>query len=223
MPKPTRLCTIPGCEQPHRARGWCQSHYNAWHYSGDVASIQPGASRCRQCGGDMPPKGATGPAPTYCSRVCRSRRSYVDHSTKIRTRRLARSHEERARVIKACACCGEPFTPKKSIRQMYCSPACGRRVQNAARRAKVRGVAIENLHWRLLIAEDGPECHICGDDVDSSDFEIVDGHHVIGLTYPTLDHIVPLAMGGTHERQNARLAHQYCNSVKGARPLSALA
>jgi 5-methylcytosine-specific restriction endonuclease McrA len=34
---------------------------------------------------------------------------------------------------------------------------------------------------------------------------------------PTIDHVVPLALGGTNELSNLALAHGPCNSGKGAR------
>ena len=30
-----RTCSIPGCEEPHSARGWCEYHYHQWHVHGD--------------------------------------------------------------------------------------------------------------------------------------------------------------------------------------------
>lgn len=27
-----RSCSIEGCDQPIKARGWCQRHYDAWRY-----------------------------------------------------------------------------------------------------------------------------------------------------------------------------------------------
>jgi hypothetical protein len=30
-----RTCSIDGCGKPHKARGWCSSHYNAWRAYGD--------------------------------------------------------------------------------------------------------------------------------------------------------------------------------------------
>jgi hypothetical protein len=26
----TRTCTVPGCQSRHKARGWCQHHYDKW-------------------------------------------------------------------------------------------------------------------------------------------------------------------------------------------------
>lgn len=30
-----RTCTIAGCDRPHRARGWCGTHYKRWTTTGD--------------------------------------------------------------------------------------------------------------------------------------------------------------------------------------------
>jgi 5-methylcytosine-specific restriction endonuclease McrA len=35
--------------------------------------------------------------------------------------------------------------------------------------------------------------------------------------YPSIDHIIPLALGGYHERRNVHTAHRICNSRKQAR------
>jgi 5-methylcytosine-specific restriction endonuclease McrA len=34
---------------------------------------------------------------------------------------------------------------------------------------------------------------------------------------PTIDHVVALAAGGTHDDENLRPAHRWCNAVKGDR------
>lgn len=52
-------------------------------------------------------------------------------------------------------------------------------------------------------------CHLC--------------HKPISITtteygrQATIDHVVPLALGGWHDIQNLRPAHQECNSAKGAK------
>jgi 5-methylcytosine-specific restriction endonuclease McrA len=35
--------------------------------------------------------------------------------------------------------------------------------------------------------------------------------------YPSLDHIVPQSLGGGHGIDNLRLAHRWCNAIRGAR------
>lgn len=54
-------------------------------------------------------------------------------------------------------------------------------------------------------------CQICGKPVDKTDRE----GWKIGNNYPTLDHIIPIAMGGSHTWDNVQLAHMICNSIKG--------
>lgn len=210
-----RTCDVPECGRDHLARGYCRSHYNAWHYSGDAltAKVDAAPSRCIECAGQLPERKKAGPAPMYCSRSCRGRASWRNVGADALAKRRAANGA--ARIEKRCPCCGDTFKPEITVRQIYCSRRCSKRMQNANRRAKTRGAFVENVHWRMLYDEDGPTCHLCGLDTDPDD--------VGGLSYPTLDHVVPLASGGLHERLNTRLAHLYCNSVKGARPLTEIA
>ena len=55
-------------------------------------------------------------------------------------------------------------------------------------------------------------CKICGLPVDASD----KSGFKIGNKYPTIDHIVPISLGGSHTWDNVRLAHMFCNSKKCA-------
>ena len=52
---------------------------------------------------------------------------------------------------------------------------------------------------RATILQDNPPCHLCGQ--PGAD---------------TADHIIPYALGGTHELDNLRPAHHRCNSRAGA-------
>lgn len=36
-----RLCSISGCENPHRSRGWCGAHYSRWRALGDPLAGGP--------------------------------------------------------------------------------------------------------------------------------------------------------------------------------------
>lgn len=70
-------------------------------------------------------------------------------------------------------------------------------------------------HWTVLYRRDGAKCWICGKRVIKSDFTKVDGKFKAGPRYPTVDHVVPLAKGGTNDESNLRLAHWSCNTKKG--------
>lgn len=63
---------------------------------------------------------------------------------------------------------------------------------------------------RAVYERDGWRCGICQDPVDAD---------LIGsrsMWRPSLDHIVPHIEGGTDDPDNLRLAHFWCNSIRGA-------
>lgn len=35
------ICTVPGCDKPYRARGWCATHYGRWREWGDPTADLP--------------------------------------------------------------------------------------------------------------------------------------------------------------------------------------
>lgn len=214
---PSRSCEVTGCESPHQARGMCVRHYNRWHYSGSP-EFPDASTTCIGCG-DLTPIPASGPRAKWCSRKCRSNASYARHAVRYRAEK--RAQNAASRPERQCPCCEVRFVPELTVSQIYCSLKCNKRMCNAARRARLRGLDAEKLHWRTPFVEDGPACHICGIDVEPADFEVIDGFHHLGLAYPTLDHIVALANGGLHIRSNVALAHLYCNSVKSDRSFAA--
>jgi 5-methylcytosine-specific restriction endonuclease McrA len=63
------------------------------------------------------------------------------------------------------------------------------------------------VNFRRIYYRDHGVCQICGLPVpyDKSPDK---------LWSATIDHIVPLSKGGTHEPDNCQLAHRLCNSVK---------
>lgn len=58
--------------------------------------------------------------------------------------------------------------------------------------------------WPDLLLRDGPYCGICGEPLDP----IHSNFHV--------DHITPVAHGGTNDLSNLQLAHPHCNMSKSA-------
>lgn len=108
-----------------------------------------------------------------------------------------------------CADCGEPFIHNMP-QTIACSDRCKARLANSRRRAVERSAFVENVSRRKIYERDGWRCQLCRKPVARD--EVVP--HPLA---PVLDHIIPLAKGGTHEPANTQCAHFLCNSLKGDR------
>lgn len=123
---------------------------------------------------------------------------------------------------RTCGLCGRKFTASVP-NEKFCDTckAEAERAQTARRKrmryALKRGAPeAEGISWRDLIERDRGICQICGMPVDVNDKR----WGVSGPLYPSQDHIVPLAKGGTDTMENSQLAHIICNSVKCATDMS---
>lgn len=95
--------------------------------------------------------------------------------------------------------------------RLYC-PACGPRVAKDRERARKKDAFVERVYRNYVYERDGWMCQLCG--------EPLARHEKVPHDFaPTLDHIIPLSRGGTHEYANVQAAHFICNSRKGARPV----
>lgn len=82
--------------------------------------------------------------------------------------------------------------------------------KNHRRRARLLNAFVAPVDPAAIWERDGGICQLCSAPIDPL------------LEWPdrmsrTLDHVVPLARGGTHEPANVQLAHAVCNSRKGDR------
>ncbi len=117
-----------------------------------------------------------------------------------------------ANLSKACRDCGVDIT---SLPWSRLCPKCRRVIDTEAhragqqrRRARLRGVEHESIIARQIYEHDDWTCGICGLPVDQA------------LTYPhkmsaSLDHVIPIARGGTHTKGNVQCSHLVCNVLKG--------
>lgn len=115
-----------------------------------------------------------------------------------------------------CPRCGKRF--KTMVKnQKYCSESC-RNAANLQRRDDAKRVntdgQIEEIALREIYERDHGRCYICGGMTDWNDYRMVDGFKVVGKRYPSRDHVIALHNGGTHTRDNIRLACWGCNSKK---------
>jgi 5-methylcytosine-specific restriction endonuclease McrA len=82
-----------------------------------------------------------------------------------------------------------------------------RRADHQARlRAEKMGAVAVHVELESIIRRDGNLCYLCGRETSVHDV--------------SFEHVVPLVAGGSHTPENIRVAHQRCNSKKGARLLS---
>lgn len=117
--------------------------------------------------------------------------------------------------ITDCAICNATFVTRYTI--STCSAACKEAKRRAARserghrrRALQRGAFVQPVYRRRIYERDKWRCNICGKRVSKTAV----------VPHPraaTLDHLVPLATGGSHEPANVATAHFMCNAIKGDR------
>lgn len=141
--------------------------------------------------------------------------------------------EQRLDEVFVCKECGKEYTPRQYMESMglryysnpgYCSHECKKKNENRRghkakskdthrKRAQRYGVAYDgSITLQRLIKRDGLKCCICGGECDLNDHEWAEN---FGPTYPTIDHIIPMAQGGSHTWDNVQIAHAICNSKKG--------
>lgn len=109
-------------------------------------------------------------------------------------------------VLARCRCCDGAFT-RTTDRQEY----CGRECKEAVRRLRQRVERVVSKPSRACLhcgarmpgtmRADAAYCSVRFPDPKS----------------PSIDHVVPLAEGGTHDPANLRLTHLGCNARRQAR------
>jgi len=108
-----------------------------------------------------------------------------------------------------CLGCGDPFVVAAGKGDKYCSPACGKKVGHRVRWDRRRAAQGAERVYRLKVYErDSWTCRLCSKPIDRE--------AVVPDPYAaTLDHVVPLSLGGSHTYLNVQAAHFICNSKKG--------
>lgn len=107
-----------------------------------------------------------------------------------------------------CVDCHEPFIG--SSRQLFCSRLCRSRQKDRIRHRP----DAERFAPREIFERDDWTCHLCGDACDQT-------ARVPSSLAATLDHVIPVSLGGPHTRANVRCAHFSCNTRRGTRHVAA--
>jgi hypothetical protein len=125
-------------------------------------------------------------------------------------RAAARLAAREAARQKRCLWCQKRFRAS-TIRQKFCSDPCNNIAKSNRRKQLLRGARqpLPSL-WEVYRRDQG-RCGLCRRRVNRT------------LRWPnklaaSLDHIVPLSLGGRDEPSNIQLAHLGCNMTKQAKP-----
>ena len=205
-------CTISGCEKPQSGRGWCGMHNYRRRKYGSAEhrfgwEVRDGRKVCPTYREDKP-LGDFSPAASVC-KACAAA------SMREMRRSRPRARQGKLRDV-VCDFCGMQFVGDGK-RSRYCSTECFEANRNKAnwkytnkRRARIREALVEAFDRVEVFERDGWMCALCGEPVDRA------------ATFPaplsaSLDHIIPISRGGTHEPSNAQCTHLRCNVIKGAR------
>lgn len=142
----------------------------------------------------------------------------------LRNERIKRRNAARAAVrppveyeTRVCPVCGVEFQADIRGGKKYCSKECAKQVQrNRDRKRHDKRIPRERRKDRIdlkrLFDRDGGECYICGCTCNFDDWRTAaSGHPYPGETYPTIDHVLPVALGGYDAWDNVRLACWKCN------------
>lgn len=109
-----------------------------------------------------------------------------------------------------------PYCSIKCLNRYYKTGTISDRLRRFGRAYEYRDV----IPLDEVIERDNGICYLCGCKTDKADsYTDSNGYFVCGNTYPTRDHVIPIAKGGTHTWDNVRLACHKCNSSKNAKLL----
>lgn len=185
-------CTVTGCDQPQRKRSWCASHYAQWQRTQrePVPFSYKWAEKvpCRVCGSAA---GRDIQSREFCSGACRF---------------LWRKYDGKVPTSTRCIGCNVEIDltargkggQRRKVSVKFC------------RRCKMQYSKYE-LTTAQLVERDGTDCGICGAPVDMA------LRRWQSNMCASVDHVLPRALGGTHEPGNLQLAHLHCNQVKSDR------
>lgn len=226
-----RTCTMPECGKPHRARGLCNTHYGQQH---QPERHKKRTQSCAWCGTVVykhPRSGAK--YGVTCSTACRGyllaitlrgeeRSPCQELALVARPTRTDQRPRPARRPGKhfggTCPICLTTFLSIHT--RMTCSPECQairdadvRRDHKHRYRARKRDAMVAPVSPLAIYRRDGWTCRLCSDPIDR-------GADPQSPLAPSLDHVIPLANGGSHEPSNVWTAHMQCNSERTNRPFT---
>ena len=214
-----RTCSLPDCNNKHRAKGLCSSHYNEAHQPNRHAKT---LVECAWCGTEVLKQSGGGRRYGYtCSEECM--RFLQTPYTKLPANHWALwfgktsewvqptiepKRELSAFISNQCDECGRCFVEANhGSPSLRCSMRCARRVAKRARKARERG-SVGSFKWVEVMrvwAISGKRCGYCD---------------IIMTEQPDPDHVVPISRGGRNDISNILPCCSPCNTDKSDLTLS---
>ncbi len=212
------ICTESNCDRKVHANRLCARH-NQQRYSA-AGRRKKYSYTCTVCQkpGESVDKKTTKHA--YCHRYntqLKGRRlstcqDLVLYKAPTPSQKKARTPKQYLWIMGYCVICSKEFidwNPRKT-----CSTECSKqmkkkqkKLQIKRRRLRQRNNFIHDVDPLVVYERDNYTCQLC--------LKHVEMHTKAPSKFaPTLDHTIPLALGGAHSYQNIKLAHFICNSTK---------
>lgn len=111
-----------------------------------------------------------------------------------------------------CTKCNNVFSIERYQRTKCCSEQC--KGKDSIRKKKIHDEINDVFLSRTEVFElEGYECKNCGCTTDKK-LGYIKGTLIIKPSAPTIDHIIPLSLGGTHTVKNVQLLCYKCNHDK---------
>ena len=225
--------TCNQCANPAIAKGLCPKHYSQMRMAtGTRLRYDFTCLTCDKPGDSFNPKAQRH---AYCQRVSASQ---------FQAQYLAKCREHSQEVelynppvlsapvmvipgsvivFTNCKTCGTQFLSRYTYQ--YCSDTClrkanreGKRNMQQVRRARLRNAFIAPVNRKQIFERDNFDCQLCG---QAMEMEASSPQHKYQeccdswcYLAPTIDHILALANGGSHEPNNVQAAHFICNATK---------
>lgn len=122
--------------------------------------------------------------------------------------------------MRFCKECNAAFLCDPGCNKLFCSSTCQKvnshRRNDIIRRARRHNVVVDDdITLEKLVTRDHGICYLCGQTIDWSDYQVINGKKFARGNYPSIDHVIPISRGGMHSWNNVRLAHFSCNASKG--------
>lgn len=190
----------------------CKQHGNQKKICIDCGStgVRMDSVRCPECATHRPAR----------LRREAQRKARIDRATQRLAKAAQGTSSQSMKTQVTCIICTTKFIvtwfgTHSTVRT--CSELCARehtrnlrRLAHDRRRALQKQAFVANVYRKRVFERDKWRCHICRKKVKQ---DAVVPHPLA----PTIDHLVPLAAGGTHEPANVATACFKCNHTKGPR------